>query len=302
MRFQLPGVIEILYKKGAEAHLFKEEWYGRNILRKVRIPKSYRHPVLDKRLRMARTTHEAKILTEVRKLGISTPIIYYIDVPNAAILMEFIEGERVKELLNNPKTNHTEICKQIGTIIGILHKNNIIHGDLTTSNMIIQAESQKIYLIDFGLAEYSATIESRGVDLHLIHRALQSTHFQILDACFEAIKSGYSAIVGVKKAKEVKGPSYIHVLSVCPTGWRIPPEQAIKYGRLAVETGVFPLYEIENGEYKLTFRPQKKKPVTDYLKGQGRYRHLAEADFEKIQKEVDIRYKKLLKQCGEKLK
>ena len=154
-------MIEILYKKGAEAHLFKEEWYGRTILRKVRIPKAYRHPVLDNRLRIARTNHETKILTEVRKLGISTPVVYYVDVPNTAILMEFIEGDRLKELLNDPKTNHTEICKQLGTIIGILHKNNIIHGDLTTSNRILQTESKKIFLIDFGLAEYSTTRESR---------------------------------------------------------------------------------------------------------------------------------------------
>ena len=69
--------------------------------------------------------------------------------------------------------------------------------------MILQTDSEKIYLIDFGLAEYSTTIESRGVDLHLIHRALQSTHFQILDACFGALKDGYSEIVGEKKASEV---------------------------------------------------------------------------------------------------
>ncbi|MFX1294850.1 MAG: Kae1-associated kinase Bud32 [Promethearchaeota archaeon] len=193
----------MLFKQGAEAHLFKEEWYGRTILKKVRIPKSYRHSILDQRLRITRTIHEAKILTETRKLGISTPVVYYIDVPNATIFMEFIEGIRVKELLNESTNNFTEICKKIGRIIGILHKNNVIHGDLTTSNMIIQANSKKIYLFDFGLAEYSTSLENRGVDLHLIHRALQSTHFRILEVCFTAIKEGYSEILGDQKANNV---------------------------------------------------------------------------------------------------
>ena len=193
----------MLYKKGAEAHLFKENWYGRNILKKVRVPKSYRHPLIDQHLRTSRTLHEAKLLTDTRKLGISTPIVYYIDMPNTTIFMEFIDGTRVKELLNEFSSDHSKICERIGEIIGTLHENKIIHGDLTTSNMIFQPETQKIYLIDFGLAEYSSTVESRGVDLHLIHRALQSTHFQIIDTCFEAITRGYSKILGRDKAEEV---------------------------------------------------------------------------------------------------
>ena len=193
----------MLYKTGAEANLYKEIWYGKSIIKKVRISKSYRHPALDQQLRTARTIHEAKIITESRKLGVSTPIIYYIDIPKTTIFMEFIEGQRIKELLNDSSTNFSEICIKIGNIIGTLHKNNIIHGDLTTSNLILQSQTKRIYLIDFGLAEYSTTIESRGVDLHLIHRALQSTHFRILEKCFHAILEGYTMILGTEKATEV---------------------------------------------------------------------------------------------------
>ena len=188
---------------GAEAYLFKENWYGRQILKKVRVSKAYRHPVLDQQLRVARTIHEAKILTDVRKLGISTPIIYYVDIPNATIFMEFIEGIRVKEWLIANPTDHIELLTRIGEMIGILHINDIIHGDLTTSNMIIQETTEKIYLIDFGLAEYSTTLESRGIDLHLIRRALQSTHFKILESCFTAILEGYSQILGAEYTKEI---------------------------------------------------------------------------------------------------
>jgi pyruvate ferredoxin oxidoreductase beta subunit len=97
----------------------------------------------------------------------------------------------------------------------------------------------------------------------------------------------------VKKAAKIKGPAYVHILSVCPTGWRLPPELAIKAGRLAVETGVFPLYEVEDGRYRITVDPGKLRPVNDYLKIQGRFRHLDETMIAKIQKRVTQEYEKL---------
>ncbi len=98
----------------------------------------------------------------------------------------------------------------------------------------------------------------------------------------------------VAKAKSIKGPSYIHVLSICPTGWRIPSDMAIRYGRLAVESGVFPLYEVERGKYKITVDFPKLRPVQDYLKGQGRFRHLTPDLMEKIQERVTQEYKGLM--------
>jgi pyruvate ferredoxin oxidoreductase beta subunit len=99
----------------------------------------------------------------------------------------------------------------------------------------------------------------------------------------------------VKKAKEVKGPAYVHVFSVCPTGWRSASEITIKLGRLAVETGVFPLYEVENGKYRLTQEvPKKLRPVEDYLKHQGRFRHLAPSDIELVQARVNKEWRKLM--------
>ena len=99
----------------------------------------------------------------------------------------------------------------------------------------------------------------------------------------------------VKKARKVKGPSYIHCLSVCPTGWRVPSEACIKMGRLAVETGVFPLYEVENGKYRLTIEtPEKLRPVNDYLKLQGRFRHLSPDQIQMFQDRVNLEYRKLM--------
>jgi len=99
----------------------------------------------------------------------------------------------------------------------------------------------------------------------------------------------------VKKARKIKGPSYIHCLSVCPTGWRLPSNLTIKAGRLAVETGVFPLYEVEDGKYRITIKmPEKLRPVEDYLKIQGRFRHLSADAIKVIQEKVAQEYNKLL--------
>ncbi len=94
----------------------------------------------------------------------------------------------------------------------------------------------------------------------------------------------------VKKGIEVKGPAYIHVHTVCPTGWRTASNQTIAVGKLATETGVFPLYEIENGQYKLNVDPPKLKPVDEYLKIQGRFRHLSPGEIARIQEKVDKDY------------
>ena len=105
----------------------------------------------------------------------------------------------------------------------------------------------------------------------------------------------------VSKAAAIKGPAYLHILSVCPTGWRCPTELTIRIGRLATQTGVFPLYEVEHGKYKLNVDPPKLKPVTEYLKLQGRFRHLSEDTINEIQQRVNEEYAKLKEQVSLKL-
>jgi len=99
----------------------------------------------------------------------------------------------------------------------------------------------------------------------------------------------------VEKARKIKGPAYIHVFSVCPTGWRAASNETIKLGRMAVETGSFPLYEVENGKYRLTMDyTDKRRPMQDYLKLQGRFRHLDPVDIAKVQALVDKEFRKLM--------
>ena len=110
----------------------------------------------------------------------------------------------------------------------------------------------------------------------------------------------FDLIKKVSKAKEVNGPAYVHILSVCPTGWRSPTNTVIKLGRLAVETGMFPLYEIENGEYTLSYDSEPLRPVEEYLKSQGRFRHLPKEILEQIQERVIVEYNKLKKKATQR--
>ncbi|MFX0068839.1 MAG: KEOPS complex kinase/ATPase Bud32 [Promethearchaeota archaeon] len=188
--------------KGAEAYLFKEKWYDRTVVRKYRIAKSYRIPELDQKIRQYRTIHEAKMFSNARRVGVSTPIIYQVDVPRTTIVYEYIDGKKLKNVINEITRREQErICTQVGRSIGVLHRNGLIHGDLTTSNMILTSERQ-IYFIDFGLSEHSSEIEQKGVDLHLMRRAFQSTHYRYARECFEAVLVGYREVLD-KEAEQV---------------------------------------------------------------------------------------------------
>jgi pyruvate ferredoxin oxidoreductase beta subunit len=114
----------------------------------------------------------------------------------------------------------------------------------------------------------------------------------------------FDLMAKVKKAVSKPGPAFMHIISVCPTGWRCAPDLTVKIGRLAVETGIFPLYEIEDGEYKLSIDLPELRPVTDYFKLQGRFRHLSEETIKKIQDRVSREYARLKEKaaCSQKQK
>ncbi len=108
----------------------------------------------------------------------------------------------------------------------------------------------------------------------------------------------FDLMAKVTKAVNTPGPAYVHVLSVCPTGWASATDTINRQARLAVETGVFPLYEVENGKYKMSIQPDKLRPVVDYLKIQGRFRHLTPDMIEKIQKRVIEEYNIILERAN----
>jgi len=187
---------------GAEAILIKTKLYGFTVIKKVRVPKSYRDPRFDEVIRYNRTATEAKIMIESKMLGIPCPSIIEVDPYEGIIVMDYIEGPRLSDVINEiPGNTLSMLFYKIGKYIGVLHKNGIIHGDLTTSNMLIH--NHEVYLIDFGLSYYSYQLEDRGVDMHLLLRALESTHYSLSTLLFKEVMRGYSEVVGELEAKNV---------------------------------------------------------------------------------------------------
>lgn len=181
--------MKIIYR-GAESVIYLDNFEGQQVLVKERIEKKYRIAQIDKKIRKTRTKGETKLLTEARKAGVLTPKILFVDDKNHKIIMENVAGKRVKELFYMAdKKTVAKICFGIGKLIGKLHSAGIVHGDLTTSNMILKDD--EIYFIDFGLGEFSKRLEDQGIDLNLLYEALKSTHFKILKLCWENIVKGY---------------------------------------------------------------------------------------------------------------
>jgi len=181
--------MKIIYR-GAESLIYLEKFDGEDVVVKERIKKRYRIEEIDLKLRRNRTKEEAKLMGEARRAGVPTPRVIHVDTNNFKIIMEYLKGERVKEFLEKCREEEAKrICFEIGRLVGKLHSHGIIHGDLTTSNMIIK--EGKIYFIDFGLGFFSKRIEDKGVDLNLLFEALRSTHFKKLKVCWNAVVAGY---------------------------------------------------------------------------------------------------------------
>lgn len=176
--------MEKIIQQGAEAQIILEN----DIIKKRRIKKSYRLPILDEKIRKQRTKKEFNLLNKASKL-ISIPKILKLNEKTKEIDMEFIEGKKLSEYLES--LDYKEICKTIGKQIAKLHDNNIIHGDLTTSNIILSNKDNKLYFIDFGLGFTSPRKEDKAVDLHLIKEALEAKHFEIAEESFKQILEGY---------------------------------------------------------------------------------------------------------------
>lgn len=173
--------------QGAEAIIRRDTWHGREVVVKERVKKAYRSAILDKRLRNSRVKAEAQLMSQARKAGVMTPLIYDIDLDSSSITMEFVEGSTAKHLLQESE-NRNDLARQIGLCVGRLHRADIVHGDLTTSNMILN--DGDFYFIDFGLGEKSSESEKKGVDMHLLKEALESAHSEHLEL-YEHVAQAY---------------------------------------------------------------------------------------------------------------
>ena len=180
-----------LLKKGAEADIYLTQWDGLRAILKIRKAKKYRNPILDARIRKQRTIKESQIISEVKSFGIPTPLVYYVNLKKSSITMQEIPGKPIHDL---PDSKIVESSKEIGKLVGMMHKNGIMHGDLTTSNFILY--KNKVYVIDFGLSQKTIKSEDHAVDLRLIKEILNSAHAQIMEPAWKNFLSSYKSIVG----------------------------------------------------------------------------------------------------------
>jgi len=184
---------------GAEAtiYLSDDPVLKERVIIKTRHPKSYRTLELDQQLRKRRTRNEARLLHQAKAAGVKVPFIYDIDMQECSITMEYIQGERLRDVIDE------DMAREVGRIIGKLHKVNIIHGDLTTSNMLL-AEGGKITFIDLSLGEINDDLEAKGVDLHVLAENFRAIHTK-LD--FSLVIEGYkeeSNIPIMEKIQEIE--------------------------------------------------------------------------------------------------
>jgi Kae1-associated kinase Bud32 len=178
-----------IIQQGAEANIILDN--KKNIIIKDRISKSYRIAEIDKKIRVLRTRSETKLLEKASHI-INTPKPEtQKDKYTTQITMPFIKGKKLSENLDIlTKSEQKKVCTEIGKSIAKLHDNNIIHGDLTTSNIILD-NNNNIWFIDFGLGFISTRTEDKAVDLHLIKQALEAKHFKNWEKYTEDILNGY---------------------------------------------------------------------------------------------------------------
>ncbi len=180
-----------LIKKGAEADIYQSTWNNNNAIFKIRKIKNYRNSLLDSKIRKQRTLKESQMLSHVKSFGIPTPLVYFVNLEKSLIVMQEIPGKPVNDL---PDSKIVELSKEIGKLVGTLHKNGIMHGDLTTSNFILFQNT--VYVIDFGLSQNSIKSEDHAVDLRLIKEILNSAHAKIMKPSWKNFLIGYKSIVG----------------------------------------------------------------------------------------------------------
>ena len=180
-----------LIKKGAEADIYQTKWQNSKAILKIRKIKNYRNFSLDTRIRKQRTIKESQMISHARTFGIPTPLIYFVNLEKSYIIMQEIPGTPVHDL---SESKIIKLSNEIGKLVGMLHKNGIMHGDLTTSNFILF--KNMVFVIDFGLSQNTIKPEDHAVDLRLIKEILNSAHAKIMTYAWNNFLLGYKSIVG----------------------------------------------------------------------------------------------------------
>uniref|UniRef100_A0A8C5MSP0 non-specific serine/threonine protein kinase n=1 Tax=Leptobrachium leishanense TaxID=445787 RepID=A0A8C5MSP0_9ANUR len=206
-----------LMKQGAEARVYRGQFLGKAAIVKERFPKTYRHPILDEKLTHRRTAQEVRSILRCRKAGISAPVVYFVDYVSNCIYLEDIEqSTTVRDYIISIQQAGKDVSQlyglssKMGQLLARMHDEDVIHGDLTTSNILLRSpfDELNLVMIDFGLSFISALPEDKGVDLYVLEKAFLSTHPNT-EEIFKALLKSYTTASNksgpvIKKLDEVR--------------------------------------------------------------------------------------------------
>jgi TP53 regulating kinase-like protein len=187
----------LLYR-GAEADIIKGSWQGMQAVFKVRKPLTYRLPALDDAIRKQRTAREAEMIHHAKVAGVPSPHLYEVDLPGSTLVMEYVEGRRLRDGVGSMAEGEARnVFREFGMDAGKLHLSGMVHGDLTTANVVLRRGA--IVFIDFGLSFRTTRLEDQAVDLRLIKETLVGAHPAVSKLALEELFRGYSEAVGAAK-------------------------------------------------------------------------------------------------------
>ncbi len=194
----------LLYR-GAEADIVAGSWQGLDAVYKVRRPLKYRLSVLDEAIRHQRTVHEAQMMRAAREAGLDVPRLFYVGPREATLVMELMPGRRLKDLVGEglPSIEVLHLFRSLGRDVATLHAAGIMHGDLTTAN--VMARDRRLAFLDFGLAAHTARVEDHAVDLRLIKETIEGAHPAAAPPALKSLLEGYASSAGAKRARAVAG-------------------------------------------------------------------------------------------------
>ena len=189
----------LLYR-GAEADVVRGQWQGLEAVFKVRKPLRYRLPVLDEEIRRQRTLHEAQMMHQAKRAGVAAPYLYHVDPPASTLVMEYVKGTRLKDVMATAGGTGG-VFREFGRNVGLLHRAGIMHGDLTTANVVRRGRG--LVFVDFGLSIRTERVEDHAVDLRLIKETLLGAHPEAAAAALEELNGGYAGVLGPARSKAV---------------------------------------------------------------------------------------------------
>jgi len=193
----------VLIASGAEANLYRGRFLGYDVVVKHRVSKPYRDVKLDLMIRRDRTLTEAKIMLLAMSLGVRVPTVLYVDLENSIIVMEYVEGVLLRDYIGLVDEGvRRAYLELLGVYVGKLHKNDITHGDLTTSNVIVSSNGS-LYIIDFGLSKISNDVEDKAVDIHLLMRSFESIHYNMSKELLTYFLRGYRSVLSPNEVNDI---------------------------------------------------------------------------------------------------